>query len=327
MPKPKGPPQFNAGETAQQQAGYNAAAANQSFDFNKLAAALSQGYYKDAFANTMAMNTMGQNTPYGKLTYTTSIDPITGAPKYTANTELSPEQQSLLDTLQKNQQGFGNTAQSLINNTFGQYTNAPDLVGGAASLTNQALDKMIPAWERFNAPMREQTRTNLINQGLKEGSPAYQQEYDKLIQQQQRNQGEWMANFEPQAFQQATTQYQLPLQNAIAMLAQSQPGSLKGNLINTPQGTQQGATVNGVSVNPVDYSSLAKTQYEGQLKGWEANNAWMNAMIGGGVGGLGAVLGMPVNPVGGGTFGTNLMKGLFGGGGIGPWDTTTTVFK
>lgn len=303
-------PQFNANAAASTQAGYNTQAASQTFDYDKLAAALSQGYYGQAFQNTLAQNTMGQNTPYGSLTYTTSIDPITGQPKYTANTNLSAPQQAILNTLQGNQLGFGQTAAADISNNFGQYGGDPNLVGQAGSLTNQALDSMIPAWERFNAPARDQLRTQLINQGLVEGSPAYQQQMDMLTQQQQLNQGQFLASFQPQAFQEAQTQYQLPLQNAISMLSQSQPANLPGTFVNTPQSTEQGATVSAPTVNPVDYTSLAKTQFDAQTQAWKAKIAQQNALMGMGVGAITGIMGMPVNPTNM-TFGGQVLTNLF----------------
>lgn len=303
-------PTFDANANAQTAAQYNQQAASQTFDYDKLAAALSQGYYGQAFKDTLAQNTMGQETPYGSLTYTTSIDPITGQPKYTANTQLSAPQQALLNTLQGNQLGFGATASADIANNFGQYAGDPNLVGQAGSLTDTALNSMIPAWERFDAPARDQLRTQLINQGLVEGSPAYQQQFDKLIQQQDLNRGQFLASFQPQAFQEAETQYQLPLQNAISMLSQSQPASLKGTLLSTPTATEQGATVQAPTVNPVDYTSLAKTQFDAQTQAWQAKIAQQNALMGTVTGAIGGIMGMPVNPKNM-TFGGQMLTNMF----------------
>lgn len=303
-------PTFDAQGTATTQANYNTQSAAQTFDYDKMAALLSQGYNQQSFKDTMAQNTMGQNTPYGSLSYTTSIDPITGAPKYTANSKLSSEQQAILDTLQGNQFGVGQTASGAINNTFGQYTGDPNLVGQAGSLTNQALDSMIPAWERFNAPARDQQRTQLINEGLVEGSPAYQQQMDKLTQQQQLDQGQWMAGFQPQAFNEAQTQYQTPLNNVLAMLTASQPGSLKSNLIGTPTGTEGAATVQAPTVANVDYGQMAKTQFDAQTQAWQAQIAKQNAMMGLGVNAVAGVMGMPVNPKNM-TFGGQMLTNAF----------------
>lgn len=323
MPKPKGV-DYNAGQVAQQAATANTAAAGQTFDFNKLAAALSQQYGIEAQKFNLAQNTMDQSNPYGSLTYTSSIDPITGAPKYKADMNLTPDQQAILDILEQNKQIAGSTAGGIAGNTFGQYVNAPDLVGSAASLTGQALDKMDPAWERFMAPERAQLDTSLRNQGILPGTPAYHQMVDKLTNQQLKTKGEWMANFTPQAMNMAMTEYQNPLENFIKLMqAGGGPADLKGQLTNTPLANMSGATVQGANVAPVDIAGINKTAADVAFKNQQQQNAWLNAMIGGAMNLGGAAMALPV---GGNTFGGQILQGIMGGGqGIGPWETTTTI--
>lgn len=321
MPKPKGV-DYNAGQVQQQAAQANTAAANQTFDFNKMAALLSQQYGLDAAKFNLSQNTMDQSNPYGSLTYTSSIDPITGAPKYKADMQLTPDQQAILDILEQNKQLSGSTATSIGANTFDQYIDAPDLVGSAASLTQQALDKQDPAWERFMAPARDQQRTQLINQGLVEGSPAYQQQMDKLMDQQLKTKGEWMSNFTPQAMNMAMTEYQNPLENFLKLMnTAGGPADLKGQLTNTPTANMSGATVSGANVAPVDVAGISKTAADIKFKNQEQQNAWMNAMIGGAMNLGGAAMGLPV---GGNTFGGQILQGIMGGGNNG-W--TTDVFR
>src|SRR5512138_2672398 len=149
-----------------------------------------------------ALSTIGQSNPFGTLDYTTSIDPITGLPKYQANMKYSPEQQQIFDYLQSTQTGMGAKGLETLGNNFGRY-NSIDLIGCADSLTKQAMDPTMANMERFMAPERDQLRTQLINQGLVEGSPAYQQQMDKLTNQQGLTKGQWLASYTPQAFQMA----------------------------------------------------------------------------------------------------------------------------
>lgn len=272
---PKAPPPINPTATAQSGLAYNQQAASSQQD----------------------LNAINQSNQYGSLNFQRDASgKVIGA-----NTQLSPEQQQILNTLQGNQMGIGGTEASAINNTFGQYEGDPNLVGQAGSLTNQALAAQMPAWERFDAPARDQQRTQLINQGLQEGSPAYQQQMDKLIQQQDLNRGQWLANFQPQAFQEATTQYQLPLQNVAAMQQLSQPADFKSQLINTPQ----------TNVAPVDYGSMAKTSQEEAFKNYQQQVARQNMFMNMGLGVAGNALSMPVNPMNP-TYGSNMMQGMFG---------------
>lgn len=324
MSKPKAV-NYNAGQVAQQAATANTAAASQTMDFNKLAGLLSQQYGLDAAKFNLSQNTMDQHNPYGDLTYTSSIDPITGAPKYSANMQLSPDQQMILDILEQNKQMAGGTATNIGANTFGQYVNAPDLVGGAASLTNQAIDKMDPAWERFMAPERAQLDTSLRNSGILPGTPAYHQMVDKLTDQQLRTKGEWATNFTPQAFNMAMTEYQNPLENFIKLMNQAGgPADLKGQLTNTPTANASGATVQGATVAPVDVAGISKTAADVAFKNQQNQNAWLNAMIGGGMNLATGAMGLPV---GGGTFGGQILQGIMGTPFTGPGGWTTDVMK
>lgn len=250
---------------------------------------------------SQSLNTIGTEGPLGSLTYTTTIDPITGLPKYVANSKYSTEQQALLDQLQQNQQGIGGTAGSAIGNTFGQYEGDPNLVGQAGSLTNQALDAQLPAWERFDAPARDQLRTQLLNQGLTEGTPAYQQQMDKLTTQQDLNRGQWLSDFSPKAFDMAKQQYQTPLDNVMKMLGVSGPANLKDSFINGPQ----------TNVGAADVEGLSKASQEQAFKNYQQKVAQQNAQMGMITGGITGIMGLPVmNPMGGGagSLGGNMIN-------------------
>lgn len=276
MPSPGKPPSFNAAATAETSAQYN----------------------KQAAVDSMGLNTVNQKTPIGNLTYTTTIDPVTGLPKYTAHTKLSADQQALLDTLEGTKQSAGTAGKNLMADASGQYSSVQDLIGGANSLTQQGIDRQLPAFERFQKPAREQLDTQLRNQGILPNTPAYHQQMDKLLAQQDLNTGSWMNSFQAQSFDQATREYEEPLNITGKLASLGAPMNLKENLINTPT----------ANVNPVDYGSLAKTQQEAAMAQWQAKVAQQNALMGG-IFGLGsAAMGMPA--VGGAS---GLMASLFAG--------------
>lgn len=265
MPSAKKPAKQNASNITQEgQAG------------NLLAGQQSQG-----------MSTIGQDSPIGSLSYTTTIDPITGLPKYQAHTNYSADQQAILDYLESNKLGAGGTYSDLIANAFGMYENAPDLIGGANDLTDEALDSMDPMWERFMAPERLQRDNELRNQGIMPGTPAYDQQMDRITSQQMKEKGAWLANFTPEAFKMAKADYEEPMGIAqiLAQLAGG-PGDIKSGLVDTPAG----------QVNPFDILGAHNLEYQSDLKRAEFANAQNNAYMSAGVGLIGNIMGMPVNP-------------------------------
>lgn len=274
MPKaPSPPPPINPTQTADTQQQYNIKAGQ----------------------DTQALNTIGQNTAVGNLTYTTSIDPITGLPKYVANSQYNAPQQALYDAMVGSKNIAGQTGQNLWSNISGNYQNAPDFVGanGTGALVNQQIDAQLPAWERFNAPARAQLDTALRNQGLLPGMPGYQQQVDALTNQQQLGEGQWLSNFEPQAFSQAVQQWQLPEQMAEQLTNFGSPSDLKGTYVQTPN----------ANIGAADYGQYAETAQNQAFKNYQqkvaSQNAQMQMMVGLGMG----AMGMPVNP----------MKGIMGG--------------
>lgn len=228
-------------------------------------------------------NMVDQDTPYGKLSYLTSIDPITHQPRYKSITTLSPEQQQLLEQYEASQKTAGQTGGQLLTNTSDMYSQPADLVGGANSITQHVLDSQLPAWERFDKPAREQLDTQLRNQGFEPGTKAYKEQMDRLIQQQDLNRGQWLGQFQPQAFQEAATEFMNPLMVASQMIGMGVPGSIKENLINTPTGTMQSADLVGAT----------KNAQQMQFEQYKAKLAQQQAMMKGIFDIGGAFVGMP----------------------------------
>lgn len=231
-------------------------------------------------ANTAALgqNTMNQSNPYGNLTYTTSVDPITGQLKYQANQNYSQAQQGLLNTTQQTGQTQGNTGLNLAENMAGLYSQAPNFNQGADSLTSQAEAPVQAAYERFFTPARSQLDTQLRNQGIMPGTPAYQQQTDALTQQQNLTEGSWLANFQPQAFNEAMQGYQAPENMIGSLFGMGQPTSLQGTWSNTPQ-------VNAANANQAAQTSLGQQNFDYQQKVAQQNNMM------GGLFGIGGKLG------------------------------------
>lgn len=229
------------------------------------------GYNTTAGVETQQGSAVNQSNPYGALTYSTSIDPTTGLPKLSANMSYSPIEQAVFNLMAGGQIGQGGTALSAINNMFGQYTQDPNLVNKAQDIVNQNTSPMNASWERFMAPQRDQLRTSLLNQGLTEGSPAFQQQMDMLTHQQNLTKGQWLAQFQPQAFQEAETNYQLPLMNVSQMLSGVQPGSITGNMTQTP----------GLNIGSPDFAGLSTEAQQEQFRNYQQRVQAQNNLMGG----------------------------------------------
>jgi hypothetical protein len=170
-------------------------------DPNVVAAAQSKAN-KEAAAYSNVIGHGNTTTPLGSQIYTPRVDPTTGATVYDANITLAPGQQQLLD--QQNQQNLalGNVAQGMLgqvgssyNSPVSQssypqlqgsldYSKLPELLGandlqGAAknvsdAIYNQQATYLDPQYQQSDTAMR----TRLANQGITQGSEAWNNAID-----------------------------------------------------------------------------------------------------------------------------------------------------
>lgn len=141
-----------------------------------------------AWYNAMLAN-MDQTTPYGTLTYTQ-----TGTkeePKWTSTITLSPEQQQILDSQNRQDIAMSGLGEQQIER-IGQavsdpysYDNIQNALPTYANVNEAALRAEEALMSRFNPQFQrdeEALRTRLINQGIGQGSQAYQREMDTFNQ-------------------------------------------------------------------------------------------------------------------------------------------------
>ena len=150
--------------------------------------------------------------PYGSTTYGQTGTGPGGVPIYSTTQSLSPAQQSLLDTLQGGQQAAGTAGANLITGANYGSTSPATAIGDMTSgLTGAATGQEVSYLQPYFTYQTQQLDTQLRNQGFDPSSPAYQQAMLNL-QNSQGNQVEgFVAQTQPQMFQQATQEYQLPL--------------------------------------------------------------------------------------------------------------------
>ena len=229
-----------------------------------------QGYnLQDAIAS-LQMSSMGQQTPFGSLSYTQTGTGPGGVPQYTAKTQLSPEQQALLEQQQQTQRVAGGAAQPLLES--GNYgAGAPNLMNMASGPTNFMMGQELNYLSPFFNQNTQQLDTQLRNQGLDPSSEAYKRAMNNLQQSQGQTVSGFLSTAEPQAFQQAMQQYGLPLSTAANLMSLAQPGSLPQNLINTPTGQVQppnlASDVSASNQAAIAQANLQNQQYQGMLGG------------------------------------------------------------
>jgi hypothetical protein len=270
-----------------------------------------QGYNLQGGQQTQSINTINQSDPTGSKTYGVTIDPLTGLADYTQSKQYSPVMQALFDTLMGSKGTSGGGGSDLWDSIIGSRSQDPDFVGanGAGALVNQQINAQNPAWERFMAPAREQLDTHLRNQGILPGTPAYQQQVDALTNQQGLTKGQWLSNFEPQAFQQAKEQWALPVEMAKNLSMFGAPSDMSFD--STPT----------ANVGAADYQGTAIKSQEQAFKNYQEKVKSQNAMMNMITQGAGLALAIPTGGAsllassalsGGGGGGLGAMSGLMG---------------
>lgn len=224
------------------------------------------------------INMVDQVNPWGSVTYdqtgmggfTDSQGQWVDIPEYTQTTTFSPEQQAIFEQTQSAQGNLAGLA-SDQSEKMREYLNEPftfdnqDAANWAYDLGAQRLD---PRFER----REEALRTRLINQGIRPGSAAYDAEISQLGQNRNDAYNNLMLTGRAQAFQEALSERNQPINELTALLSGSQVSNPAAQSGPAPQ----------TGVGGVDYTGLVNQKYQAEL----ANS--QSAM--GGLFGLGSAL-------------------------------------
>ena len=225
-----------------------------------------------AAVESQAGSNYNQFDPYGSVKYSQTGTGPGGVPIYSSNTSLSPTQQGLLNTLQGTQQTAGTQAGNLVSGAnYGAESPTAAIGNLTSGLTGQNVNAYLQSADPFFSLQSSQLDTQLRNQGLTPGNPAY----DNAMMQLQTNQGYSVygaaASFEPQAFTQATTEYELPEQLGTQLaqfgapanpLTEAQSGSALN--IQTPNTSSDVSSL--VGANNVQYQAQ-QNQYNAMVSG------------------------------------------------------------
>jgi len=118
--------------------------------------------YTQAAQATAAGNMMGQNSAYGNLNYQQTGTDQFGNPTYTANQSVAPGLQNAVN----------NSQNAISNYSFGSFnpSNLPSVgINPGQSYQQAEMSILQPQIDR----QRQQTQTQLANQGIQPGSEAY----------------------------------------------------------------------------------------------------------------------------------------------------------
>jgi len=210
--------------------------------------------YTQAAQATSTGNMIGQNTPYGTLNYTQSGTDAYGNPMYTANQQTSSALQPAIT----------NSQNVAANYNFGAFSpnNLPSVgINPGQNYQQAEMSILQPQLDR----QRQQTQTQLANQGIQPGSEAYNNALYDLNNSQNNllanvtTQGIGVGlNANQQAYNQQLGTYNSNL-NAPFTYANNVKSLATPSYVQTPSGA--------------NYLNAAQSQYAGQLGAYNASQA------------------------------------------------------
>lgn len=229
-------------------------------DYTGAAQATAAGNVEAARTATKA-NRVNQYTPYGQMTYSN----VGGDPdKWQSDITLSQTGQKLLDYQNAASMGLGDQTTAALGRV-GDSLSQPFDYGSVQDVQDQSYkaqtDRLNPEWDQ----RQESTETQLINQGLRPGTEAYDNAMRTFSQ--GRNDAYGQArlnaiNTAPQTFQMSSALRNQPLNELNALRTGSQVTN--PTFSNAPQ---QGQTAGA------DYLGATNSQYNAAMGGYNADAA------------------------------------------------------
>lgn len=221
------------------------------------------------------LNRINESNPYSDLTYTQNGVDSNGVPQYTRKTTLNPQIQHALDAQLNQNDSLSTGADSLtrqINNNYS--ASMPDY----NKSYNDALDANYARNTQFLDPQYErqqnQMDAQLANQGITQGSQAWQTAHDEFGRQKSFDYQNARNNAATSAGQEQSRAVQLGA--ALRDLPMSELGSLR-NITNTQ--TPQLTPMQSVGMNPTNTAANAWQNYAGQQAAYNAGVGQQNALM------------------------------------------------
>lgn len=221
----------------------------------------------------MALSHMNTYTPTGSQTFTNQgNDPTTGAPIWSQQQTLAPEQQALYNSNTSNQLNQSGFAGNALDSARNAYQPLSTDYAGEKQKTQDALYK---SNTQYLDPQYQQQQTSLdaklAAQGIEPGSEAYNNAY------QQFNAGkdQAYAGARNNAITGATGQEGQQIQQDVAL--QNQPMNYYNSLMSgTQASTPQFSTPGAASTQPANVTDAINTAYSANVANANAQNAAAN---------------------------------------------------
>lgn len=235
-------------------------------------AAQQQNWNKDTAQSNQLGSMVNQVNPFGSLSYAQTGTGPDGTPIYTSSLDLSPDQQNLFNTLMGSKSTAGTQGYNLLAGANFGAQQPKDVIGGmTGGITGDLMNKWMQSQQPFLTTQRTQLDTQLKNQGLYPGNPAYDNAMRSIDTSQTNAIAGAETNFEPQAFQQASAMYQLPASLGMSLAQFGANGDPSGDLVNAPQLNAQPANLSGAitgqqTANNQAYSAQLQ-QYQNMMSG------------------------------------------------------------
>jgi len=213
---------------------------------------------------------VNQSNPYGNLTWSQIGTGPNGVPIYGANVDPSAAAAPTWANMFAGQALAGGQANALLGNADYGNNDPTSTIGNMTSgLTGSLLSNELNYLNPFFSTERSQLDTQLRNQGLLPGQPAY----DNAMRGMDTNHGltvsQAIGQFEPQAFSQASSLYTMPLTMGQQLAQWGMPTDPTKSLVQAPQlqpADYIGAGAVGAKTASDAYNAQMQ-QYSGLLSG------------------------------------------------------------
>lgn len=250
-----------------------------------------QGFNTLAAEQNQAGSAVNQNNQFGSLTYQqTGVGPG-GIPIYSSNINLNPQQQGLLNTQTATQQNAGNQAFNLLSGAnYGGQSPTQAIGNESSGIEGQMMGQWLSSQTPWLNQQTDQMKTQLENSGIfpsptATNDPSTWGPYERAMGQLQQSQEMGVAGaasqFQPQAYQEALSNYQLPEQLALQLSQYASPQSPTNSLVQTP----------GFNTSAPNYEGDVSNYTNAQMQAWAAQQQMQGSLLSGLFGAGGNIIG------------------------------------
>lgn len=238
------------------------------------------GMNRDTAITQMQLNSTNQYNPWGSVTYeqtgTTGFTDSQGnwveTPQYEQTTTLTPEQQAIFDQTQAAETNLAELANE--QSSFLQDYMSEPFEFENSDAEQWAYDLAAPRILQQQGQNEATLRSTLANKGIREGSAAWDAEMARMTNANTDQLNQLALTGRSQAFNEALTQRNQPLNEII--------GLLSGTQVQNPGQASPATPQAGVA--GVDYTGLVGQNYQARLNNHQAKMGGLFGLAGAGIG-------------------------------------------